>query len=305
MADNRIQQLRSLAGAVPGLNRQAQKQARAASQVALQQKLGAAPKQAATPAVAQGLAAQQAGVRGQIAQAGQAQAQQQLTQLGQQGLQAQQARNEEALRGQQMAQQERLAGEKQRSQQRLSDAEIATRKQITESDIESARRIQSAGLAYDNRLSFLSAKQKKDLSRIGGDVKQQILDSRLAFDRDERGRKFNNERQLADYLAANARDEIEFQERMQMTMQAHKKKMQVLEVAFKDIERQLRQEMQTSEAEKNYEHQVELAAMKAALENEIQREENAAKNRGAIWNAASSMAGQAGQAIASAGGIFG
>ena len=100
--------LKSLAKAVPGLNKQAQQRAQAATTVQLQQQLGQAPRQTPARAGAQQLAAAQSTQMGKVAAQAQAAQQQQMAQVGQMALQQQQQQAQTGLARQGMAQQEQL-----------------------------------------------------------------------------------------------------------------------------------------------------------------------------------------------------
>lgn len=301
MAD-RLAQLTQLAQAVPGLNQQAEKRAQAARQVQLQQQLGAAPTAPATR-TAQAAAPGAAAAAGQIAGQAAAQEQQQLMQVGQQGLNAQATADRAQLGQAQTAQQEQLAGAETTQNMALSREELAARKQVSKADLASAERVAGLGLEQDNRLNVLSNKQANDLNRIGLDVKQKIFDSRLQFEKDENGRKFSNDRQLADYMAATARTDQEFQARAREVQQATERKIQLMQIAQAQVIRELEQAQKSSEGAKNFEHQKELQGIRDALAEKIRKEQAAAKNKAAMWQAAGTIVGAgAGAAIAGPGG---
>lgn len=313
MAD-RLKQLDALASAIPGINQKAAQQAEAARQIQMQRQVAAAPAGVPATRVAQAAAPGQALAAGQTQLAAAQQTQQQLGQVAEQGLASERTADASALAGKSIAQREQLAGAQQRQGLALTREELAARKQISKDDIASAQRVQKYGLDQDNRLSVLSTKQASDLSRIGRDVKQKIFDSRLQFEKDENGRKFSNERQLADYTAANARTEQQFRERSQTVAQAAERKIQLMKVAHDAVVRKLTQDHQMSEGRLQFEHQKELQSIRDKLAEQIRKEEAAAKNRAAMWQAggtivgaaAGSMAGPAGAMVgASVGGALG
>jgi len=296
--------LANLAKAVPGLNAQAQSKAQAAANVQLQQQLGAAPSTTNVTAGAQQLAAQHAGQQGQIAAQGQAAQQQQLAQLGQQGLQQQQQTGQLDLARQEMDQKGQLVKEGLSEKQKLNEADISSRKRMSQSSIQSAQRLQKIGLDYDERLHLLSDQQTKDLSRIGRDIKTKIFDARMTFDRDEMGRKFTNERQLADYTLANSKNEQEARERLQTMQQHSQRKVQMMEFAYKKISQALTQSMKKSESQKDFLQQKKLAQMKQDMEKRIADAKSKANNKAAMIGAASTIAGVVGTIYGSpAGGV--
>ena len=301
MAD-RMTQLASLAQAVPGLNQQAVKQAQAARQVQLQQQLGQAPAAPATR-TAQAAAPGAAAAAGQIAAAGQQQEQQALTAVGQQAINAQGTADKARLGSAEIAQREAQAGAESAQGLALTREELAARKQISDADIASAQRVSQLGLEQDNRLNVLTNAQKTDLNRIGQDVQQKIFDSRLQFEKDENGRKFSNDRQLADFVASSARTEQQFQKRMGAMQQAQQRKIQLMKIAQSEVLRELEQSQKFSEGAKDFEHQKNLQGIRDRLADKIRKEEAAAKNKAAMWQAAGTIAGAgAGAAIAGPGG---
>lgn len=283
--------LKALAQAIPGLNQQAQQRAQAAANVTLQQQLGAAPRQLPVRAASQQAGAAQATQAGQIAARQQQAQQQQLMQLGQQGLQQQQFANQAALQRQSMAQQEQLAAEKQQRAFQLTEAEIASRKRITDSDIQVKDRLNKIGLEYDNRLSILSEQQKRDLNRISQDAKDQIFDSRLAFEVDERGRKFSNQRQLADYTLMNAQKEEDFRQKAQYAIQANQRHMQLLQISYDKLSRSLQHSYKNEQAKLDYESQKKIAKLKSDMAAAMQRKQARANNNIAMWRTAGTVVG--------------
>lgn len=291
MAD-RMTQLDSLSQAIPGLNQQAAQRAQAARQVQLQQQLGAAPAVPATRG-AQVLAPGAAAAAGQIEQQSAAQQQQQQTAVAQQALGAQATADRSRLGEAEIAQREQLAGAETSQNLNLTREELAARKQISDADISSAERLSQLGMDQDNRLNVLSNNQVRDLNRIGGDVKQKIFDSRLQFERDDMGRKFSNDRQLADYIAATATDQQEFSDRARQMQQAQERKIQMMKIAQAEVIRELDQSQKMSEGKLNFEHQKELQSIRDDLEAKIRREESEAKNKAAMWQAGGTIAGGA------------
>lgn len=286
--------LKALAKAVPGLNKQAQQRAQAAAGVGLQQQLGAAPRQVPARAGAQQLAASQATQMGKVAAQTQAAQQQQLAQIGQMGLQQQQQQAQTGLARKGMAQQEQLQRQEIEQKDRLSEAEISNRKRMVEDSIKSAERVQQAGLDYDERLHLLSTQQVKDLNRIGQDVKSKIFDSRMTFDRDEMGRKFTNSRQLADYTISNAQTEQQARERLQLMQQQSHRKVQLLQTMYNKINVALEQEFKKSEQDKDYQLQERLAKAKAGMQKQLLDAQNEAANKQAMIGAAGTIAFAAG-----------
>ena len=130
----------------------------------------------------------------------------------------------EAALGQKMA----LTGEQRDVEQRLTTAEI-----------QANARTSRYGIETDNNLSFLNNSQRKQLADLGGDVKQQLFDSRLQFAKDEGGRKFTNERQLADFAITSAKNKMEAAAKLQKIEQAGKMAAQLAAAAHNKVVEEL------------------------------------------------------------------
>lgn len=66
-------------------------------------------------------------------------------------------------------------------------------------------------------------------------AKKEMFDSRMDFEKDEMGRKFSNERQLADYARLRAHSEDEWQNYVQRTDQMYQRKEQFLTAAHQKL----------------------------------------------------------------------
>lgn len=293
--------------AVPGLNQQAQSQADAASQVQLQQQLGAAP---ATPGmnvtrVAQAAAPQAIAQAGQQQLAIQQQGQQQLAGLAQAQLQQQAATSQIELGQRAVGLQKQQATEQQKTQMKLSKAELESRKRVTAKEIQQAQYLQQFGIDQDNRLLTMSLKQRSDLQKIGRDTQDKILDSRLRFERDEMGRKFTNERQLADWKIMNMKSEQEFQRSAAKAKQDSTRFMELLTTSHNQISQALEQEMKKSEAKKDFQLEKKLALTKRAMQKKIKEEAAAARNRASMWRAGGMIVGAVAGSFTPAGPVVG
>ena len=82
------------------------------------------------------------------------------------------------------------------------------------------------------------------LAQISQDAKREMYDKRREFSTDEAGRKFSNERQLADYAALRAKNAEEFKDYVQQQELAYERKSQLLDTSLKKIQQQLQFENQ-------------------------------------------------------------
>lgn len=285
--------LNKLADAVPAMTQRAAKAAQANNAISMQQQLGSAPMQPGINAnrIAQQAAPQAVQQQTQTALAAGEQQQQQLQQVGQMGLAAQKAQDQAGLASQQAANQNELATRGAESRLTSSRAELAMRKRTTLAEQEAASRLQSMGITMDNKLQMATIRQREQLTRLGADVKDEILDSRLRFENDEMGRKFSNERQLADWTITNSKNEIELQDRMREMQQTAEREIQLLEVAEQRIRQTLVNDFSQQQQTLDNEAKVKLAQMAADMREKIRKKQAKAANNAAMWQAGGTIVG--------------
>lgn len=278
MAD-KLQRIQQLMANVPVLNEEANARLKAAQQLQLQQLAKSTPTaqggvraaQAAAPVATQQLGQAQLQQQQQAAQTSAALAEQGLkeqAQTAQSELAAQELGQKVAQSTQELSQNVALAAEEEASKNRLSTQEIAVNKRLSD-----------MGIDVDNNISFLSNKQRQDLSRLGVDVKQKIFDARLQFDRDEAGRKFSNERQLEDWTIATAKSQQELQQKLQLMEQVNQRELLVLEAANAKIAQALENGYLDNKRKLDQASMIKLAEMKQKMERDIQKKQAKAANQ--------------------------
>lgn len=99
-----------------------------------------------------------------------------------------------------------------------------------------------AGLQAGFKEQQMSDAQR--LANISEEAKQEMFDSRLSFQKDEMGRQFLNQRQLADYAALQAKNEQDWQNYVQRSEQLAARKELVLKAAQQKLVQQLQFENQ-------------------------------------------------------------
>ena len=171
-----------------------------------------------------------------------------------------------------------LERKQQQQLQELRKEELASKKTILEDEVAAATRLQDMGIEQDNKLQMATVKQREDLNRIGLDIKSKLIDSRLQFAKDERGRKFTNERQLGDFFAATAINRQHLNSRLSGMKQAHDRKMLLLQHSHARIEKAINQDFLTREQKLDFEAKKELLEYKAAMERKMAREKARARN---------------------------
>ena len=282
--------LNSLADQVPGLNQKALKQVQAARDINMQRQVGAMSGKA-PPQAAQQLATQQAMQAGQDIIAQRQHASQQVGQIKQAAIQEQSRVSGVALQEKKMAQAARLQEQEILQRNQLKSEELQSRKTILGEDIQSAARMQDYGIYVDSDMQFATIKQREDVARLGIDTKTKLFDSRLQFEQNERGRKFTNERQLADYVAATSADTNAFNAKMSKVQDMHKKKLYFMEAAQKQLEAALTRGYLKEKDDLDFHQQEKLATMFAKMKREIARAKSRAANNQAMWQAGGTIIG--------------
>lgn len=286
---------RSLAKQVPVVSDQAKRALEAGRQVQLKQSLGSIqPSPNANVArVAQQAAAQDITQAGQQNMAVREQSAQTLAGVAQGELQQTEAAQRNILADRDQASRSRIQAAQNAQSLSTSRANIAAQKEVTSAEIASKERLAQFGIEQDNQLLNISLDTRERLSALGEDVKDKLLDSRIRFERDQDGRKFSNERQLADYAAANARTDIEFQQKMRDMQEVAERKILMMEIAYRKLEQAERQGFMKEDQRLDFESTRALAQRKAALEKKIRKEQAKARNNMMIAQGIGTVVGAA------------
>jgi 3-oxoacyl-ACP reductase-like protein len=197
-----------------------------------------------------------------------------IRQIQQAGAQATAAQAQPILQVQQQAQQQAGQIGQMATQQQQADVQ----KQLQERQFN----MQKAARGMENELATLNQ-----------GLKARLLDDQFNFQKDELGRVAFNERQLMDYKLATAKSNIEIRETEQKMRQGQQKKLQIYKAAQAKLEQQLKQEFQKGEQEKDQELTKRLAEANRRMKEKIQREQAAARNKGAMFSALTTLAGAA------------
>ena len=115
----------------------------------------------------------------------------------------------------------------------------------------------------------------------------------MQFQEDELGRAFLNDRQLADYALISAKTEEDWLNYEQTMTQLSKKRMQVLDAAYKKIKQALTQDWQAGEQQLDQQHKKQLTLAAAELERKKQEEQAKAANRASMFSAGGLLLGAA------------
>lgn len=186
-------------------------------------------------------------------------------------LAGQQAAQRQSLGQQKMVDEARIADLQRQGALRQNSAKLDQAKRLSEADINAQRRLTSAQLDYDSNLSFLTNKQREDLANLGAYTKQAVFDQRLMFQKTEAGRKFSNDRQLADYAVLSAQSEEQLRTRLQDMKQAAEKEIYALQAAHDMLTLRMKAEFKRAEKTKDYDMYLKLAERAKALKEKQRR----------------------------------
>lgn len=297
--------LDALAQTTPGINEQNAKRQQAARDIMLQRQVGALPTQQAESQASQQLA------QGMAQQAGQDALQNQGQQV-QQAAKAQEASNinlqnnaQSQLAQRKSIQSQALTDMASLKQDEMANAMLQSRKRVMDQEIKDAAAMQQHGIDQDNSLQMATIQQRKDLMRIGSDVKDKIVDSRLRFEKDELGRKFTNERQLSDYILSNARTQQEFDSELRGLMKDADRYIMTLDTASKKLEQALQQGYIREKGDLDHQQAIDLANKKKELDAQIAKKQRQRRNNASAITAVFTIAGTVAGAVVGAAAVAG
>jgi hypothetical protein len=238
-----LNELNSIAQQIPEINSRASEAAKSAMgvQAGAQAMQAAGQPGADLRQVAQQTTAATTRAAGQLDTQAMRQSQKQLAQIGKQGIESYRQMSVGDLANQENLQKKQLAEEANRLRIQQTGKEIASTRKITEADLTMKKQLAALGIERDNDIMFATTAQREHLAALGSNIKDKILDSRLAFDRDELGRKFTNERQLEDVAILTAQNDNQLRSKLQMMNLMHDRKMSIMKMAHRKTLRVLEQ----------------------------------------------------------------
>jgi biopolymer transport protein ExbB/TolQ len=128
---------------------------------------------------------------------------------------------------------------------------------------------------------------------LSNNLKQDIFDKQTQFQKDELGRTYWNERQLADWKIKQVKSDEELAEFEQNISQEFEKKMALLQASEKSIRQRLEQEMQKSEQEQDQALMQRLQTAEIELQRKQQKAQARAAQNSAMLGALGTLGGMA------------
>lgn len=134
---------------------------------------------------------------------------------------------------------------------------------------------------------------EQQFANISEAAKREMFDSRMQFSKDEQGRSYMNERQLADYALTHARNVDQLRDYTQTAEQLQARKSQALEAAQARIDQELQFQSSLSNQQQDQALKQRLVEAKRALEQKIARDRANAANRAGTFGVVTGLAGAA------------
>lgn len=129
------------------------------------------------------------------------------------------------------------------------------------------------------------------LGRLNMNLKNQLVDQQMQFQRDQSGRQYLNDRQLIDYAKSQAQSQEELANYRQATEQATKRKLQMLEAANKKIAQEIEQASRGRQSEEKQKYKEELLRRKKFIADKIESDRREAAAKAQMWGMAGGIIG--------------
>ena len=126
------------------------------------------------------------------------------------------------------------------------------------------------------------ADQSRRLAEYARELGNDMMEERRDFEQKGKQTAFNNERQLADWVVANAENEQDFQNRMQEMQQASVEKIQTLEIINNRIMLEEEKLSKAKQSSKTRAMKKKLAIRRKQMQDQIRREKEKAQKRGGM-----------------------
>lgn len=134
-------------------------------------------------------------------------------------------------------------------------------------------------------------KQEQQLQRLNSEVKSNLYDKAMQFQKNEVGRTIWKTSQLMDYAARKTQRAEDYRNLQMRVGQLQKRRTQLLRTAQAKIQQALKQEYAKSEAVMDRDLKDRLTKAANAIKTKLREEQNAARERSAAWGAMGEMIG--------------
>jgi hypothetical protein len=189
-------------------------------------------------------------------------------------------------------------GAQQKTQQ---SAVVAGQQAMVQDKIQKQQELFTRSQALSQKNRYL----ENELARISQSAKDKLLDQQLSFKRDELGRTVWNERQLADYKIATAKDEEDFRNYQQEASNLSERRMKMLTMAQKKLEQILEQGYISNNQKLDQASRLKIVETVAALKRKQARESARQSSNMGMWSGAGTIVGAGIGFVASGGNPYG
>ena len=189
-------------------------------------------------------------------------------------------------------------GAQQKTQQ---SAVVAGQQAIVQDKIQKQQELFTRSQALSQKNRYL----ENELARISQSAKDKLLDQQLSFKRDELGRTVWNERQLADYKIATAKDEEDFRNYQQEASNLSERRMKMLQMAQRKLEQVLEQGYISTNQKLDQASRLKIVETVAALKRKQARESARQSSNMGMWSGAGTIVGAGIGFVASGGNPYG
>jgi len=189
----------------------------------------------------------------------------------------------------------------QAQQKTQQQAITAGQQAITNEKIKKQQELFTRSQALSQKGRYL----ENELARISQSAKDKLLDQQLSFKRDELGRTVWNERQLADYKIATAKDDEDFRNYQQEVTNLSERRMKMLLVAQKKLEQILEQGYLSTNQKLDQASRLKIAETLEELKRKQAREAARQANTMGMWAGGGAILGAAAGSLVPGGGAIG
>ena len=189
-------------------------------------------------------------------------------------------------------------GAQQKTQQ---SAVVAGQQAMVQDKIQKQQELFTRSQALSQKNRYL----ENELARISQSAKDKLLDQQLSFKRDELGRTVWNERQLADYKIATAKDEEDFRNYQQEASNLSERRMKMLTMAQKKLEQILEQGYISTNQKLDQASRLKIVENLAELKRKQARESARQSSNMGMWAGAGTVVGAGIGFVASGGNPYG
>lgn len=183
-----------------------------------------------------------------------------------------------AQSGQQALQQ---AGQMQQANQQISSLAVGAQQQANQAQLAGA----SLGVGQEQ------LEGRARLANLSEQAATELYDARTQFQKDEMGRTFMNQRQLADFAKSQATSDQQFQNYAQKAQQVQKDSARIQTAAYEKLASALQDQQKLVQMGYNKQQIQELADYKRALQAKLEKDKADAAAKSGLWSTVGGIGG--------------